>query len=144
MTPHVCGDDMRQEVKRKDDKQTMSESRCEFIGVRRWCLGDDGGHGWWGMRCGRVTCSPACSPPPAPAALLKRSNGVINGQRLQISRRVCGVEKSQRRKHGKGRKTRREFCLQEKYNPLSLFYCAGRDQTALCYDLALWVILSSG
>lgn len=27
---------------RKDDKQTLSESCCEFIGVGDWCLGDDG------------------------------------------------------------------------------------------------------
>ncbi len=92
--------------------------------------------GWWGCEGGEGG---------SPALLLAhlRSGCVINGQSLQISQRVCSVEKSQRRKHVKLRKTRWDFCWEEKYNPVSLFYCTGRDQMALCYDWALLVILSS-
>ncbi len=92
--------------------------------------------GWWGCEGGEGG---------SPALLLAhlRSGCVINGQSLQISQRVCSVEKSQRRKHVKLRKTRWDFCWEEKYNPMSLFYCTGRDQMALCYDWALLVILSS-
>ena len=96
--------------------------------------------GWWGSRGwwwggGRVC---GCG------WLLKRSSLVINAPRFRISRRVCGIEKSQRRKRCKGRETNWEFFVEEKYNPLSLFYCTGHDPTTLCYDWALWVILSSG
>lgn len=78
---------------------------------------------------------------PAPLFAHLRSDCVINGQSLQISRRVCSVEESQRLK-----KEKNEVLLLlggKKYNPVSHFYCTGRDQMALCYDWAFWAILSS-
>ena len=88
-----------------------------------------GSAGWWG----RVTCSPACSPPLLAAWLMVRARKSAGGSAVLRSRRG-----------GNTKKTRWELCLEEKYDPLSLFYCAGRDQAALCYDWALWGILSRG
>lgn len=90
MTTLVC-DDIRQEVKGR----TTNRLRVlfEFTRLRRWCLGN---HGvtlvvWEG----HLLC---CSLTSAQAVPLKCSKCMINGHRVQV--RVCGVEESQRRKHG--------------------------------------------
>lgn len=75
--------------------------------------------GWWVYKGGE-------GGSPALLHTHLRSDCVINGQSPQISRRVCGVEESQRLKHGRGggdREKNEVRCLLggRKIQPLSLF-----------------------
>lgn len=127
MTRLVCGDDIRQEVRGRTTSRLCQSPAVNLLGYGGRRLGDDGV-----TRVVREGHLLSCLLTSALAVwLMVRASKSAGGSSVLRSRR------------GKRRKTRWEFCLEEKYNPVSLFYCAGRDQMALCYDWALWVILSS-
>ena len=121
VTPLVFSDDIRQEVRRRTTNRLCQSTAVNLLGYGAVVWGVDGVTGV--VREGHLV---SCLLTSAPAVPLVRSNCMINGHSLQISRRVCGAEESQRRKHRNGKKRGGN--------------CVWRKNTTLCHSFTARVM----